>query len=114
MTNYTTFPNWRKYGIVIKYSDHQYSWSDNSEAQRKYLLESTYCNNAVEFYVCENDMTYTKLEEFKKYLIEKQMYGDAEVCPLCGGKLKYKRNKVTQELFVGCLNYPECKFTKRA
>ena len=62
MTNYTRFPNWRKYGIVMKFNEHQYSWCDNNQANRKYLIESEYCSNGIEFYVWENDQTYTSLD----------------------------------------------------
>ena len=47
MTNYTSFPKHRDYGIVIKYGDSQYSWCDNTSANRKYLLESNYCAKAI-------------------------------------------------------------------
>jgi hypothetical protein len=75
MTNYTTFPTWRKNGIVIKYSDRQYSWSNNTKSQRKYLLESSYCDDAVEFFVWENNTTYITLESFKEYLIKNKKQG---------------------------------------
>ena len=114
MTNYTTFPHWRKNGIVIKYNDRQYSWSTNTKSQRKYLLESSYCDDAVEFFVWENNTTYTTLESFKDYLSRKQDSSDYEICPLCGGSLVPKKNRTTGELFYGCSNYPECKHTKRS
>jgi len=114
MTNYTRFPSWRKYGIVMKFNDDRYSWCDNNQANRKYLIESEYCSKGIEFYVWENDKTYTSLDEFKKYLQDRQIEESNEVCPLCGGKLVVRRNKSNGEPFMGCKNYPECKFTKRA
>lgn len=51
MTNYENFPKHRNNGIVIKFKEYQYSWSENNAHQRKYLLESDYLKNAVEFYV---------------------------------------------------------------
>ena len=114
MTNYSTFPRWRKYGIVMKFNDRQFSWCDNTKANRKYLIESDYCSKGIEFFVWENDKTYTSIDEFKKYLHDRQIEEPNEVCPLCGGKLLVRRNKANGEPFMGCKNYPECKFTKRA
>jgi hypothetical protein len=68
MTNYSQYPSWRDYyGIIIKFSDHQYSWSENNKAQRKYLLESPYCDGAEAIYVCADKKWFT-LIEFKNYL----------------------------------------------
>ena len=39
MTNYRSFPRHRKNGIVIKFDDYRYSWSENNPPQRKYLLQ---------------------------------------------------------------------------
>ena len=114
MTNYTRFPSWRKYGIVMKFNEYQYSWCDNNQANRKYLIESEYCSKGTAFYVWENGKTYTTLDEFKKYLQDRQVNEPNEVCPLCGGKLVLRRNKSIGKPFMGCMNYPECKFTKRA
>ncbi len=114
MTNYTRFPSWRRYGIVIKYNESNYSWSDNTPTQRKYLLESAYCDNAVEFFVWENNTTYKSILEFKHYLSEKLKQGNVEICPLCGGKLIIKINRNDHNPFYGCSNYPECIFTKNA
>ena len=114
MTNYSNFPHWRKYGIVIKFSEHRYSWCENSKANRKYLIESEYCSNGIEFYVWENDNTYTTLEDFKLYLKEKQSNDKNEPCPDCGAKLLLRINKTTGERFIGCSKYPDCKFVKRA
>lgn len=114
MTNYSRFPAWRKYGIVMKFNDHKYSWCENSKPNRKYLIESEYCSNGIEFYIWENDTTYKTLNDFKEYLKEKQDNDENELCPDCGGKLLLKFNKTTGEQFMGCSKYPECKFTKRA
>lgn len=114
MTNYTRFPHWRKYGIVMKFNEEQYSWCDNTKANRKYLIESEYCSNGVEFYVWENNTTYTQLETFKKFLNERQDAPDDGVCPLCAGKLVVKHNRINGQSFLGCSNYPNCEFTKNA
>ena len=70
MTNYHYFPKHRRYGIVIKFSDNSYSWSENNPSQRKYLAESDYCKNAIEFYVWKNDTTYKSFGLFKEYLLK--------------------------------------------
>lgn len=68
MTNYSCYPKWRDYyGIIIEFDDYHYSWSENSPAQRRYLLESSYCDHAKRIYVC-NIKTWFSLEEFKEYL----------------------------------------------
>jgi hypothetical protein len=68
MTNYDKYPAWRDYyGIIIKFSDNRYSWSENNKAQRQYLLESTYCDNAEAIYVCGDKKWFTRVE-FKEYL----------------------------------------------
>ena len=72
MTNYDKFPYWRKYGIVMKFGEFQYSWCSNTFSNRKYLIESAYCEGVIEFYVWENSTKYTNIDDFKKYLIKKQ------------------------------------------
>lgn len=68
MTNYDRYPSWRDYyGIIIEFDEYHYSWSENSPTQRKYLLESSYCDRAKRIYVC-NIKTWFSLEEFKEYL----------------------------------------------
>ncbi|MGL5205351.1 MAG: topoisomerase DNA-binding C4 zinc finger domain-containing protein, partial [Metamycoplasmataceae bacterium] len=34
-----------------------------------------------------------------------------ELCPLDGDQLVYKNSRQGEE-FIGCINFPECKFTK--
>lgn len=68
MTNYSYYPKWRDYyGIIIEFNENQYSWSGNSPAQRKYLLESSYCDSAKRIYVC-NIKKWFSPDEFKDYL----------------------------------------------
>ncbi len=35
------------------------------------------------------------------------------VCPRCGGTLVERRNRTTGEAFVGCANFPRCRYTQR-
>ena len=112
MTNYTTFPKWRKNGIVIKFDDCRFSWCENTKSQRKYLLESNYCSDAVEFYVWENETSYKTIAEFKSYLKNKV---EDEICPLCGKPLKLRTNRNDYtKVFWGCTGWPDCKYTKKA
>lgn len=68
MTNYDKYPSWRDYyGIIIEFNENRYSWSENIPAQRKYLLESSYCASTKRIYVC-NIKTWFTLNEFKFYL----------------------------------------------
>ena len=112
MTNYISFPKWRDHGIVIKFSDYQYSWSNNTAIQRKYLLNSDYCNDAIEVYVWENDTIYISIDDFKDYLQNYKGYGTS---PKCGKKLvlRYRKDKY-DSCFLGCSGYPECHFIKKA
>ena len=112
MTNYHSFPKHRKNGIVMKFSEGRYSWSENNPSQRKYLLESDYCDDAVEIYVWENDKIYTSIPEFKEYLKNKK---DEGTCPLCGKPLVIRKSKLEYlDIFLGCSGWPDCKFTKKA
>ena len=67
MTNCSNFPKRRKNGISMKFGEYRYSWCENNPSQRKYLLGSGYCNNAIEIYVWENDTLYTSVDEFIDY-----------------------------------------------
>lgn len=68
MTNCTCYPKWRDYyGIIIEFDEYRYSWSEDTPVQRKYLLESSYCDGAKRIYVCNIKMWFT-FEEFKDYL----------------------------------------------
>ena len=52
MTNYNSFPSWRAYyGITIKFNEHQYSCSEDTRAQRKYLQTSNYLEGAEAIYL---------------------------------------------------------------
>lgn len=42
--------------------------------------------------------------------IKKRAY-DSNVCPDCGGQLKEKSGKFG--LFIGCSNYPRCRYTRK-
>jgi len=33
-------------------------------------------------------------------------------CARCDGKLVKRQNKLTKEYFLGCTNYPKCKYTQ--
>ena len=33
-------------------------------------------------------------------------------CPRCDGKLVKRQNRMTKEPFLGCTNYPRCKYTQ--
>jgi ssDNA-binding Zn-finger/Zn-ribbon topoisomerase 1 len=115
MTNYQKFPNWRKYGIVIKFNDGKFSWCENTPANRKYLKTSNYCSTAIEFYVWENDQTFKSKMELDEYFDQREKNPQVFTkCPQCGNQLVVRKNRENGELFLGCSKYPECKFTKKA
>ena len=41
-----------------------------------------------------------------------QRHTSNTVCPKCGGELVKRTTKQTGSIFLGCSNYPKCKFTK--
>ena len=115
MTNYRTFPTWRKYGIVIKFNDDKFSWCENTPANRKYLKTSEYCSKATEFYVWENNMNYYSKIELDIYIEDRETNPQKYLtCSLCSNPLVVRKNNQNGELFLGCSKYPECKFTKKA
>lgn len=68
MTNYNSFPKWRAFkGITIKYSESQYSWSEDTKSQRNYLLTSTYLNGAESVYIGWTNKWFT-VSEFKDFI----------------------------------------------
>lgn len=112
MTNCSSFPKYRNNGICMKFGEYRYSWCENNPSQRKYLLESDYCNGAIEIYVWENDKTYNSVESFKDYLRNKK---DEGACPICGRPLKIRKSHAdSSNVFLGCVGWPECKYTKKA
>lgn len=41
------------------------------------------------------------------------MMDEIDVCPMgCGGRLILMINKDTEELFIGCSNFPKCSYTE--
>jgi ssDNA-binding Zn-finger/Zn-ribbon topoisomerase 1 len=32
-------------------------------------------------------------------------------CPSCGGRLRIRVNRATQEMFLACTGFPECRWT---
>lgn len=41
-------------------------------------------------------------------------YLHSGTCPRCGSPLKWRRARLTGELYRGCTNYPECKYHERS
>lgn len=123
MTNYTSFPLHRcGIGFTIKFNDHQFSWSDDTVNQRKYLATSKYIDAAESVYVGKLNIWLDK-EEFRSFCIEenykkamneyKTENKNREIrnCPQCDGKLKLIYGRFGP--FMGCSNYPDCNFTEK-
>lgn len=49
--------------------------------------------------------------EYAKKIKDNQSVNGEEYCPKCGGKLIKRRGKYGD--FVGCSNYPKCKYTRK-
>lgn len=77
MTNYPTFPRWRlsEDAFIIRFSMRNYSWCGNTKSQRRYLLESAYCDRAEAVYVTAR-RTWFSPAKFKEYLSSFK-YGDS-------------------------------------
>lgn len=56
---------------------------------------------------CENQRQHTEYARETSASIRRDI--QKGICPRCGGKLIVKKGK--QNEFVGCSNYPECRFT---
>ena len=40
-------------------------------------------------------------------------HAEGDTCPACGdGELVTRTNRETEEPFLGCSNYPDCRFTQ--
>ena len=51
------------------------------------------------------------LKEHVEYAKQVKEQSENNRCPLCGGNLVYREGKYGK--FIGCSNYPRCKFTKK-
>lgn len=61
-----------------------------------------------------NDAKANKYISKKEHIVNiNQMKNDIEkgICPRCKGKLVERKSK--HGTFLGCENYPKCKFTKK-
>ena len=43
---------------------------------------------------------------------EQIMKIDSSICPVCGGRLKQRKGPYGD--FIGCSNYPKCRYTKKS
>ena len=51
------------------------------------------------------------VKNIKQNIVQKEIKINNMICPKCGGKLIQRNSKYG--IFLGCSNYPKCKFTKR-
>ena len=49
-------------------------------------------------------------EHVENINLNKEEYGN-DICPKCGGKLVERKGKYSK--FIGCTNYPKCKYTRK-
>ena len=90
---------------------------------RKFIIESLknrdalYNESRIElaykmvFYFVENPVSTA--EEHVRNIKNLERSLEEGICPRCGGKLVRRKSKNGNE-FIGCSNYPECKFIKRS
>ncbi|WP_412031323.1 type I DNA topoisomerase [Metamycoplasma buccale] len=55
---------------------------------------------------------YDNVTQTMEISILPQNYIEDEVCPLCGNKLLYRYTKTKKQKFIGCSNFPACKYLK--
>ncbi|MFH1048798.1 MAG: restriction endonuclease [Patescibacteria group bacterium] len=65
-------------------------------------------NNPIELVDGDGLLRLIKSAEKENEIIESK---EANICPICGGKLREINGKFSK--FMGCANYPKCKFTKK-
>ena len=97
---------------------------------KSHVIDVTKLNSVIESYTKEiiNDypLIYTQIlslkitdkevlkehiEYAKNIKEEKELENNSYKCPLCGGNLVAREGKYGK--FIGCSNYPRCKFTKK-
>ena len=76
------------------------------------------CNQICEYYdkITENrimdiDTIRNHNDNVKHYIEYKKELLQSDICPKCNGKLIKKQGKYGE--FVGCSNYPKCKYTRK-
>ena len=78
------------------------------------ILESdleSICNRIVELNIKDRLERRNHVKNIKNKVVEDKKKIENMVCPKCGGKLVYRNSKYGS--FIGCSNYPKCKFTKK-
>ena len=68
-------------------------------------------NRIIESKITDKDIIKKHNERVKQIIKEKSINIDENKCPFCGGNLVERKGKYGA--FIGCSNYPKCKFTKR-
>ena len=69
--------------------------------------------------ICEQIQTIKsntpKLQGLRHAYALKKRYGSSSICPKCGGKLIERISKKGEgagDKFLGCENYPRCRYTR--
>ncbi len=88
----------RNYDINNKITSYKEEIIDNVDELRDKIV----INNIV-----DKNIRKSHVERIKT---TKKIYND-ETCPRCGGKLSLKKGKYGD--FLGCSNYPKCKYTRK-
>ena len=79
-----------------------------SEERRLFYVALTRAKKKV-FLLVEQKNKSSFIDELEKRY-EYDFNDEKYECPLCGGRLRVKEGKYGR--FLGCSNYPECKYTK--
>ncbi|UQB41530.1 NERD domain-containing protein [Thiomicrospira microaerophila] len=69
----------------------------------------------------EIDEIYLKLKPYKSNSEDRrhhrislsEKYESGHICPKCGGDLLVRTSKVGNRKFIGCSNFPKCKYTRK-
>lgn len=97
--------------------------SERGKEWEKFLRESYRCSNCgAALKVCSGKRGYPflgcssfpycrEVRYFNEGIVQEFLDSFEYSCPECGAPLKARRNRKNNELFAGCVKYPECRYT---
>ncbi len=59
-----------------------------------------------------NEINHAEKRDPTEDIIERVYGEDYLICPECEGRMKVRKNPRDGSVFLGCSNYPRCKFTR--
>ena len=68
-------------------------------------------NKIIELNITDKVERKSHVKNIRNKITEDSNKADNMICPRCGGNLVVRNGKYGS--FIGCSNYPKCKFTKK-